>query len=128
MADTALPKIFMYGRSQAVRLPLAFRLPGGPCARAPHGNRYPARTDGDGYSPLRCERTERRGDAAGSRAEVGPALRGGALIAHRGATSPGGRSARPAVSLPWGGRRRMSPIKATPADLHRLTTAPAATT
>ena len=28
MADTAIAKIFMHGRSQAVRLPLAFRLPG----------------------------------------------------------------------------------------------------
>lgn len=28
MSDTAIAKIFMHGRSQAVRLPLAFRLPG----------------------------------------------------------------------------------------------------
>jgi antitoxin VapB len=28
MADTGIAKIFMHGRSQAVRLPLAFRLPG----------------------------------------------------------------------------------------------------
>jgi antitoxin VapB len=28
MSDTAVAKIFMHGRSQAVRLPLAFRLPG----------------------------------------------------------------------------------------------------
>ena len=28
MADTGVAKIFMHGRSQAVRLPLAFRLPG----------------------------------------------------------------------------------------------------
>ena len=28
MTDTAVAKIFMHGRSQAVRLPLAFRLPG----------------------------------------------------------------------------------------------------
>ena len=28
MSDTGIAKIFMYGRSQAVRLPLAFRLPG----------------------------------------------------------------------------------------------------
>ncbi len=28
MANTAIAKIFMHGRSQAVRLPLAFRLPG----------------------------------------------------------------------------------------------------
>jgi len=28
MADSAIAKIFMHGRSQAVRLPLAFRMPG----------------------------------------------------------------------------------------------------
>jgi antitoxin VapB len=28
MAETGVAKIFMHGRSQAVRLPLAFRLPG----------------------------------------------------------------------------------------------------
>jgi len=28
VGDTAIAKIFMHGRSQAVRLPLAFRLPG----------------------------------------------------------------------------------------------------
>src|SRR5439155_6077836 len=28
MSDTGIAKIFMHGRSQAVRLPLAFRLPG----------------------------------------------------------------------------------------------------
>jgi len=28
MAETGIAKIFMHGRSQAVRLPLAFRLPG----------------------------------------------------------------------------------------------------
>ena len=28
MSDTGVAKIFMHGRSQAVRLPLAFRLPG----------------------------------------------------------------------------------------------------
>jgi antitoxin VapB len=28
MSDTAIAKVFMHGRSQAVRLPLAFRLPG----------------------------------------------------------------------------------------------------
>lgn len=28
MADTGIAKIFKHGRSQAVRLPLAFRLPG----------------------------------------------------------------------------------------------------
>lgn len=28
MRDSAIAKIFMHGRSQAVRLPLAFRLPG----------------------------------------------------------------------------------------------------
>lgn len=28
MSDTAVAKIFMHGRSQAVRLPRAFRLPG----------------------------------------------------------------------------------------------------
>ncbi len=28
MADTAIARIFMHGRSQAVRLPLAFRMPG----------------------------------------------------------------------------------------------------
>jgi antitoxin VapB len=28
MSDTAIAKIFMHGRSQAVRLPMAFRLPG----------------------------------------------------------------------------------------------------
>jgi len=28
MADTTIAKIFMHGRSQAVRLPIAFRLPG----------------------------------------------------------------------------------------------------
>ena len=28
MTDTGIAKIFMHGRSQAVRLPLAFRLPG----------------------------------------------------------------------------------------------------
>jgi len=28
MANTGIAKIFMHGRSQAVRLPLAFRLPG----------------------------------------------------------------------------------------------------
>src|SRR5581483_8537816 len=28
MADSGIAKIFMHGRSQAVRLPLAFRLPG----------------------------------------------------------------------------------------------------
>ena len=28
MAHTGIAKIFMHGRSQAVRLPLAFRLPG----------------------------------------------------------------------------------------------------
>jgi antitoxin VapB len=28
MSDTDIAKIFMHGRSQAVRLPLAFRLPG----------------------------------------------------------------------------------------------------
>jgi antitoxin VapB len=28
MADNTIAKIFMHGRSQAVRLPLAFRLPG----------------------------------------------------------------------------------------------------
>ena len=28
MADAGIAKIFMHGRSQAVRLPLAFRLPG----------------------------------------------------------------------------------------------------
>jgi antitoxin VapB len=28
MSDTAIAKIFMHGRSQAVQLPLAFRLPG----------------------------------------------------------------------------------------------------
>ena len=28
MADTGIAKIFMHGRSQAVRLPLKFRLPG----------------------------------------------------------------------------------------------------
>jgi antitoxin VapB len=28
VADTGVAKIFMHGRSQAVRLPLAFRLPG----------------------------------------------------------------------------------------------------
>ena len=28
MSDTSIAKIFMHGRSQAVRLPLAFRLPG----------------------------------------------------------------------------------------------------
>lgn len=28
MADSGVAKIFMHGRSQAVRLPLAFRLPG----------------------------------------------------------------------------------------------------
>jgi antitoxin VapB len=28
MSDIAIAKIFMHGRSQAVRLPLAFRLPG----------------------------------------------------------------------------------------------------
>ena len=28
MTDTAIAKIFMHGRSQAVRLPKAFRLPG----------------------------------------------------------------------------------------------------
>jgi antitoxin VapB len=29
VSDTGIAKIFMHGRSQAVRLPLAFRLPGG---------------------------------------------------------------------------------------------------
>jgi antitoxin VapB len=28
MADTGVAKVFMHGRSQAVRLPLAFRVPG----------------------------------------------------------------------------------------------------
>ena len=28
MADTGIAKIFMHGRSQAVRLPMTFRLPG----------------------------------------------------------------------------------------------------
>ncbi len=28
MSDSAIGKVFMHGRSQAVRLPLAFRLPG----------------------------------------------------------------------------------------------------
>jgi antitoxin VapB len=28
MAESAIAKIFMHGRSQAVRLPLAFRMPG----------------------------------------------------------------------------------------------------
>ena len=28
MADTGIARIFMHGRSQAVRLPMAFRLPG----------------------------------------------------------------------------------------------------
>ena len=28
VSDTAIGKVFMHGRSQAVRLPLAFRLPG----------------------------------------------------------------------------------------------------
>ena len=28
MSDTGIARIFMHGRSQAVRLPLAFRLPG----------------------------------------------------------------------------------------------------
>ena len=28
MSDTGIAKIFMHGRSQAVRLPLAYRLPG----------------------------------------------------------------------------------------------------
>ena len=28
MAETGVAKVFMHGRSQAVRLPLAFRLPG----------------------------------------------------------------------------------------------------
>jgi antitoxin VapB len=28
MTDTGIAKIFMHGRSQAIRLPLAFRLPG----------------------------------------------------------------------------------------------------
>jgi len=28
LSDTGIAKIFMHGRSQAVRLPLAFRLPG----------------------------------------------------------------------------------------------------
>lgn len=32
MSDTGVAKIFMHGRSQAVRLPVAFRLPGD-CAR-----------------------------------------------------------------------------------------------
>ncbi len=32
MSDTGIAKIFMHGRSQAVRLPLAFRLPGN-CVR-----------------------------------------------------------------------------------------------
>jgi len=30
MSETGIAKIFMHGRSQAVRLPLAFRLPGDP--------------------------------------------------------------------------------------------------
>jgi antitoxin VapB len=34
MADTGIAKIFKHGRSQAVRLPLAFRLPGEQIGRA----------------------------------------------------------------------------------------------
>ena len=36
MSDIAIAKIFMHGRSQAVRLPLAFRLPGD-CVRVGRG-------------------------------------------------------------------------------------------
>ncbi len=42
MAETGTAKIFKHGRSQAVRLPKEFRLPGTAGSRSPRGTRRTA--------------------------------------------------------------------------------------